>query len=95
MAIALSTAIEIALVGPLISCRDESKIGPDRGHHDRGVEAVLRGEPRDHRVRHGLGHGDRGDRQPGDRIRARVGALYRRSESSAGTRRNSRSRWGR
>ena len=28
MATALSTAIEIALVGPLMSCRDESKIAP-------------------------------------------------------------------
>ena len=46
--------------------------GPDGRHHDRGVEAVLRGEPGHHRVRHRLGHGDRRHGDPRQRVGARV-----------------------
>jgi hypothetical protein len=47
----------------------------DRGHHDRGVEAVLGGQARDLRVRHRLRHRDRGHGEAGEPSARALAAL--------------------
>ena len=69
---ALSRAIEIALVGPLISWRDESKTRSDRRHHDGRVEPVFRGDAENRGVGHRLRHGDRGHGNSSDQITAKM-----------------------
>ncbi len=53
-------AIEITLVGPLISCLDESNNAPDRSHDDGGIEPHLDWQVEDKRVRHRLRNRDGG-----------------------------------
>ncbi len=52
--------------------------GPEQSVHDEGrhgrVEAVHRGQPRDHRVRHALGDEHHADGEAGGRVPAEVSA---------------------
>ena len=59
-ATAPASAMQIALVGPLMSWRDESNRCADGRHHDRSVQSVVDGKlGHDAGVRHCLRHRDR------------------------------------
>ncbi|MFN8580808.1 MAG: hypothetical protein U0163_07530 [Gemmatimonadaceae bacterium] len=60
MAMAESTAMEMALVGPLISCRDESNNARNRRHHNRGIQTVLHWKAGHERIGHRLRNGNSG-----------------------------------
>ena len=68
MAVAESTAMEMALVGPLINCRLLAK---NARHYHRGVQAVLRRYAGYQCIRYGLGHRYRGNGKSRQQISAR------------------------
>ena len=51
---------------------------PDGGHHDGGVQTVLRRQAREHRVGHRLRNGDRRHRQPGREVAPPMTRTYSR-----------------
>ena len=81
----------MALVGPLMSCRDESSSAPTAVMTMAVYSPYCGGRPAMLRVGHRLRHRDGGDGQPGEQVEPKGVPGVRRSESSAGTKRNSTS----